>query len=80
MGESKAYNITAAPQQTPYNPRSQEKAKYNKRTVAHGNRVSIGYYLSPYFWYPFCYKFLYRPCHFPNGFVFLVVQRFVPTF
>ena len=42
MGESKAYNITAAPQQTPYNPRSQEQAKYNKRTVAHGNRVSIG--------------------------------------
>jgi hypothetical protein len=42
MGESKAYNITAAPQQTPYNPRSQEQAKYNKRTVAHDNRVSIG--------------------------------------
>jgi hypothetical protein len=42
MGESKAYNITAAPQQTPYNPRSQEQAKYNKRTVAHVNRVSIG--------------------------------------
>jgi hypothetical protein len=42
MGESKAYNITAAPQQIPYNPRSQEQAKHNKRTVAHGNRVSIG--------------------------------------
>jgi hypothetical protein len=42
MGESKAYNITDAPQQTPYNPRSQEQAKYNKRTVAHANRVSIG--------------------------------------
>jgi hypothetical protein len=40
MGESKAYNITAAPQQTPYNLRSQEQAKYNKRTVPHDNRVS----------------------------------------
>ena len=41
MGESKVYNITAAPQQTSYNPRSQEQAKYNKRIVAHDNRVSI---------------------------------------
>ena len=42
MGEPKAYNITAAPQQTPHNPRSQEQAKYNKRTVANRNRVSYG--------------------------------------
>ena len=42
MGESKAYNITAAPQLTPHNPRPQEQPKYNKMNVANGNRVSFG--------------------------------------